>query len=360
MDAELDPKDKELLQDIQAFNREYAVSGWHLQDKLVKEDLSRIALRGSSMVSVTFQYTNWRSALLTDSEFTNVQFDQCSFIEARLRGVVFRDCVFRLASFARATLINCRFHNCKAEEWNARAAKLEDCTFDSCEDSSGVFGDATLKNCRWNECRWDNSSFYGATLQTVAIKGSNIDSVIFSEIHGSDLSFEDDTIQNCSFEDSRYGSLIFERGSVRGVTFKAFHPQAVAIRNCARMDALTVRDSIWRGPYIAGCPSVCELMIDRSKISDLVIESNQMTNFTLSRTEVSGDSRISDCLLGGWNLEQSTLRRTQIVNCTIGRYLKADGAVLDGVTLTGIAYAPDLRRSLSGVTYLNGSTELPD
>ena len=41
MDAELDPKDKALLQDIQAFNREYAVSGWHLQDKLVKEDLSR-------------------------------------------------------------------------------------------------------------------------------------------------------------------------------------------------------------------------------------------------------------------------------------------------------------------------------
>ena len=37
MDAELDPKDKALLQDIQAFNREYAVSGWHLQDKLVKE-----------------------------------------------------------------------------------------------------------------------------------------------------------------------------------------------------------------------------------------------------------------------------------------------------------------------------------
>jgi uncharacterized protein YjbI with pentapeptide repeats len=88
MDAELDPKDKALLQDIQAFNREYAVSGWHLQDKLVKEDLSRIALRGSSMVSVTFQYTNWRSALLTDSEFTKVEFDQCSFVEAKLRGVV--------------------------------------------------------------------------------------------------------------------------------------------------------------------------------------------------------------------------------------------------------------------------------
>jgi uncharacterized protein YjbI with pentapeptide repeats len=102
MDAELDPKDKALLQDIQAFNREYAVSGWHLQDKLVKEDLSRIALRGSSMVSVTFQYTNWRSALLTDSEFKKVEFDQCSFVEAKLRGVVFRDCVFRVTSFARS------------------------------------------------------------------------------------------------------------------------------------------------------------------------------------------------------------------------------------------------------------------
>jgi hypothetical protein len=100
-------------------------------------------------------------------------------------------------------------------------------------------------------------------------------------------------------------------------------------------------------------------MIDRSKMSDLVIERNQMMYFTLSRTEVSGDSRISECLLGGWDLEESTLRGTRIVNCTIGRYLKADGATLDGVTLTGIAYAADLRRSLSGLKYLNGSAKLP-
>lgn len=311
------------------------------------------------MVSVVFESTNWRSALLTDSEFTNAEFGQCSFQEARLSGVVFRDCVFRFTSFAKATLTNCQFHNCKAEQWNARAAKLEGCTFDSCEDSSGVFGDATLENCRWNECRWHNSSFYGVTFQTVAVERSTIDSVIFSDIHGSDLSFEDDILQRCSFEDSRYGSLILERGSIRGVSFRAFHPQLVAIRNCARVEVLTVRDSIWRGPSIAGCRSVCELMIDQSKMSDLVIERNQIGYFTLSGTEVAGDSRISDCLLAGWNLEKSTLRRTQIVNCTIGSYLKADDATLDGVTLTGIRYAPGLRRSLGGVKYLNGSTELP-
>jgi fluoroquinolone resistance protein len=360
MNVELDPKDKALLQDIQAFNREYAVSGWHLQDKLVQEDFSRLVLCRSSMVSVVFQYTNWRSALLTDSEFTNVEFDQCSFKEARLSGVVFRHCLFRFGSFAGATLTNCSFHNCKADQWNARAAKLKDCAFDSCEDTSGVFANATLENCRWNECRWYNSSFYGVTFQAVAVKGSSIDSVIFSDIHGSHLSFEDDIVQRCSFEDSRYGSLTLERGSVRGVTFRAFHPQAIAIRNCASMEVLTVRDSIWRGPSITGCPAVCELMIDRSQMSDLAIERNQMWYFTLSQTEVSGDSRISDCMLAGWKLENSTLRRTRIVNCTIGSYLKADGATLDGVALTDISYAPGLRRSLGGVTYLNGSTELPN
>jgi fluoroquinolone resistance protein len=358
MNAELDPKDKTLLRDIQAFNREYAASGWHLQDKLVQADLSRIVLSRSSMVSVMFQYSNWRSALVTDSEFTRVEFGQCSFQEARLSGVVFRDCVFRFASFAGATLTNCSFHNCKAEQWNARAAKLKDCTFDSCEDSSGVFGDAMLDTCRWNECRWYNSSFYGATFQTVAVKGSTIDSVIFSDIHGGDLSFDDDILQRCSFEDSRYGSLQLERGSIRGVTFRAFHPQAVAIRNCARMELLTVRDSIWKEPSIAGCPAVFELMIDQSQMCDMAIERNQMAHFTLSRTEVSGDSRISDCMVAGWNLEKSTMRRTRIANCTIGSYLKGEGATLDGVTLAGISYAPGLRRSLGGVKYLNGSAEL--
>jgi uncharacterized protein YjbI with pentapeptide repeats len=358
MITELDPKDKALLQDIQTFNREYAASGWHLREKLVKEDLSRIVLSRSSMIAVVFQYTNWRSALLTDCEFTNAEFGQGSFEEAKLRGVVFRDCVFRLTSFAGATLTNCHFHNCKAEQWNARAAKLEGCTFDSCEDSSGVFGDATLENCRWNECQWLNSSFYGVTLQAVAVKGSTIDSAIFSDIRGSELSFEEDTIQRCSFEDSRYGSLIFERASIRGVTFRAFHSEAVAIRNCAGMEALTVRDSTWSGPSIVDCPAVSELKIDRSKMNDLAIERNQMAYFTLSQTDVSGDSRISDCVLAGWNLEKSTLRRTQIMNCAIERYLKADGSTLDGVTLRGIRYAPDLRRGLGGVKYLNGSMEL--
>jgi len=358
VNGELDPTDKELLQDIQLFNRTYAASGWHIRDKVVEENLSHIFLVRSTITSAQFVNVDWKSALLTDTQFTDVEFQQAQFSEATLERVVFTNCKFVVCSFSKSRLTDCRFINCASEELNAREASFEGCTFESFVDGSGVFGSARLRGCRFEKCQLDNASFYSANLTTVAVRQSSLKNVIFADLKGSELLFEDTTVQNCSFEESRYGGLTFQRGESRGVTFKAFNPERLILQNCAYIEALAISESTGTAPTILECNAVSELSIDHSRIRNLAIERSRIEYFEMKETEVSGNSRIANCAIAGLNLEKSTLIGLQIVNCEMAIHLIADGATLDAVILSGITYAPDLKLSARGVKYLHGSTEL--
>jgi|HubBroStandDraft_1064217.scaffolds.fasta_scaffold06159_3 fluoroquinolone resistance protein len=355
--TELDPADKALLKDIQAFNQEYAAAGWHIQDKVVTEDLSRILLVRSSIASAQFLYVAWKSAILTDTHFSNVEFQQAEFAGAHLRAVTFRDCKFVVCSFAKATLTDCRFINCTSEELNARDAVFEGCQFETFADGSGVYGSASLNNCSFERSRLDNSSFYATKFNDVPLRQCELKNVIFAGIQGFGLLFEDATLFNCGFERSRYGSVTFSRGQSKGLTFNAFDSEKLAIEDCASIQALTVCDSTWTAPAIGGCPAVSELTLNRSRMKDLVIERCQIAYFEMQDTEVSGGSRIADCSIAGLNLERSSLRLLRMSNCTVAVYLIADGATMDGVVLGGLVYAPDLQFSARDVKYLNASAE---
>jgi uncharacterized protein YjbI with pentapeptide repeats len=352
---DLDDADKELLKDMLAFNRAHAAAGWHIQDRVVTEDLSHIVLLGSSMTSIVFLNVNWRSARLSDTQFTNVEFEQAQFTEATLRGVVFKDCKFVLCSFAKATLTDCQFSNCTSEDLNARDATFEGCMFQSFADNSGVYGSATLRKCAFERCRLDNSSFYSAKFNTVSLTQAALKNVVFADIQGTGLSFENAMIHNCSFEGSRYGTLTFQGGQSKGITFKAFNPESLTLRNCVKIEALNIRESTGTGTAILDCPVISELTIDHSKMKDLTLERNEIAYFEMKETEVSGNSHITGCAISGLNLERSTLIGMQMTNCTVSNYLIADGATLDRVVLDGVAYAPGLTVSTAGVKYLNGS-----
>lgn len=357
MSKKLDPKDKALLKDVQKFNLAYAAAGWHLQDKVVTEDLSRVVLYRSSMNAVQFLYVTWKSAVLTDTQFTNVEFQQSDFTGVTLRDVVFRNCKFVVCSFARAKLTNCRFIDCTSEELNARDATFEGCVFERFEDNSGVFGSATLHTCSFEQCRMDNTSFYSTKFEAVYLKQSACTNVSFADIHGTGLSFLDATIHNCSFTGSRYGSVTFEQGKSKGLTFKNFNPTTVVIQNCEQIEALSILDSTWSTAAITDCRKVSELTIDRSRMKDLTISLSLIAYFQMEETEVSGNSRIVKCSIAGLNLGKSTLRGLQMASCEVSRYLMVEGATLDGVVLSGITYAAGLKVSTEGVKYLNGSAE---
>ena len=274
---------------------------------------------------------------------------QSKFTRAVLRGVVFTDCQFLGCSFEDAKLTDCRFINCASEELNAKNANFEDCAFESFEDRSGVFVSAVLRNCRFERCRLDNTAFHRTEFDGVTLSETSLTNVIFANIRGSGLAFENATILRCALEESRFGNVRIEGGSAKSLTFKVFDAAQVRIHNCQLVEALTIRGSTWAATSIEECNAISELTIGQSRMKDLAITRNQMAYFRVEETEVSGASRIVDCRLEGLSLEKSRLVRTEMANCTLARYLVLDGATLDAVVLRGIAYAPGLEVSASGV-----------
>jgi uncharacterized protein YjbI with pentapeptide repeats len=352
---ELDARDKELLKNIDQFNQTYAASGWHIQDKDISQDLSRVLLAHSSLTSSRLLHVDLESARVFDTQFTGVEFQQAKFTSAVLESVVFTGCKFLMSSFENAKVLNCRFVNCEAKDLNAKHAAFEGCSFESFKDRSGAYDEATLGHCSFDECHLYNSSFFWLKIDSVAIHKSMLEYLVFSSIKGSNLLFEEDSFENCGFSDSRFGSLILRGGKHKGVTFKAFEASNVTIEKCASSDNLSILESKWTGVRIADCPTVSELTINHSRMQDLVIERNQMAYFEMKETTVVGRSRIADCTIDGMGLDNSRLVGLEMANCRLTRYLTLDGATFDAVVLSGITYAPALRFSAQNVAYLNGS-----
>ena len=355
MADELDARDKALLGNMDAFNREYAATGWHIRDKEIREDLSRVMLVRSSLSSVQFFHVNMELALLTDTRFEGVEFHQVKFTRAVLNGVEFADCRFDMCSFEGAKLTKCRFVRCTAEDLKTREATLEECSFDSYQDDSAVFGNASFHNCRFENARMNNSSFYSGTLNRVFVKQSELKNVVFFDIKGSELSFEEVTMFNCGFEESEYGEVTIGGGRSKGVTFYSFNPKKVTIRNCAAAEVLTIRESTWEDSAITGIHELRELTINECHMSDMTMEDNKIARLEMEDTEVSGGSRIANCSIAGLSLQRSKLTGSRMENCSLASYLLLDGATLDAVVLQGIGYAPGMDITAEGVQYLNGS-----
>jgi uncharacterized protein YjbI with pentapeptide repeats len=354
---ELDARDQELLKDIERFNQTYAAAGWHIQDKDISQDLSRILLSRSSVRSSRLLHVGLDRARVTDTQFTDVEFQQAKFTNAVLDGVVFTNCKFLMASFQNSRLTNCRFVNCESNDLNAQKATVTNSRFDSFNDTSGVYDAAVLTACEFEGCHLNNSSFFGSTLNQVSVRKSIVQYVVYSEIRGSDLLFEEDTLEDCGLGESRFGSVTIRGGQNKGVTFKAFRGGTMRIEKCVNSDRLTFLESRWDDAGIVDCVMLSELIINQSIMTNLVIERNQMSYFEMKTTTVSGKSRIADCTIDGMGLDDSRLTGLEIANCRISRYLTLNGATADAVVLNRITYAPDLRFRAEGVKYLNGSAQ---
>jgi fluoroquinolone resistance protein len=354
---ELDTRDKELLRNMDRFNQTYAAAGWHLQGRDITQNLSRILLLHSSLTSSRLLHTDLDGARVVDTQFTDVEFQQVKFTNASLDRVVFTNCKFLMTSFQNSRLTNCRFVNCESNDLNAQKASASDCQFESFNDTSGVYDGAAFTTCDFDGCHMYNSSFFGTTLNRVAIRRSMLKYVVYSEIKGSDLIFEEDMLDNCGLGKSNFGTLTIRGGQNKGLTLKLFHAGMVSVERCANADGLTVQESNWEKASIVDCAMISELTINQSHVNNFVIERNQIAYFEMKMTKVVGKSRIADCTIEGLGLDNSNLIGLEMTNCRITRYLTLDDATVDAVVLNQIAYAPDLRFSAQGIKYLNGSAQ---
>jgi uncharacterized protein YjbI with pentapeptide repeats len=353
---ELSASDKQLLTDIARFNEVYARLGWHIQDKDLDQDLTGILLMNSSLTNCRILHANLESAHVNNTQFTGVEFQQAKFTNATLRNVIFTNCKFLLSSFENGRLTDCRFENCETKDLNAKRAVFKNCSFKSFDDTSGVYDEASLTECEFDGGRMHNGSLFSTTFQSVSIRHSTLTRCVFSGIKGGDLVFEDSKLEQSGLGDSRFGALTFSGGENTAVTFKRFNAGPVSIERCAKADQLSVLESRWTGARITDCPNLSELTINKSGIVGLELEQNQMEYFEMKGTTVTGKSRIASCAIDGARLDNSRLIGLEMTNCRVSRYLTVDGVTADALVLNGIQYAPDLRFSAQGVTYLNGSS----
>ena len=356
MGEELSGSDKELLKNIASFNAFYAAGGWHIQDKDVDQDLSRIVLVNSSLTNGRILHVSLEFAHVAYTHFTGVEFHQAKFTNAVLQAVVFTNCKFLLSSFEGARLTDCVFENCETRDLNAKKAIFNQCRFKSFDDTSGVYDEASFMVCEFEGGRMHNGSFFSTTFQTTSIRNSTLMRCVFSDIKGGDLAFEEDKVEQCGLGDSTFGALTVRGGENTEVTFKRFNAGPVTIDRCTNAYVLTVLQSAWEHARITDCPNLSELTINDSRMTGFELERNRMEYFEMKKTTVSGRSRIANCVIDGAGLVDSNLIGLAMTNCHVTRYLTLDGATADAVVLEGLSYAPGLRFSAQGVTYLNGST----
>jgi uncharacterized protein YjbI with pentapeptide repeats len=353
------PVEPTLIQDPEALRRARASTGGPLRELILSLDLSHLELSGTTVSSVQALHVSWVEARISDVRFTDVVFLQCDFARAEFSNTDFVNCRFERCSFEDARLLQCRLSNVAFEGLNGRYAKFESCIFESFEDRSGVFTSATVQRCQFERCLFDNSAFYGALIGEVVLRTTTLCYVIFSGLRGSGLSFEDAVLLQCGFEDSRYGTLEIVGGVSKGLTFRAFGLQRLAIRRSERIEGLTALGCNWSSATITDCAAVAELTIERSRLQDLTLLGCQVAYLQVTDSDVSGHSRLADCRFAGLSLEDSVLHGTELANCTLSDYLALDRARFEAVVLKAMVYSPGLQVSAQGVAYLNGADRFP-
>jgi len=354
MADELDPAERAWLQDMDAFNERIASRGWHLRDKIVRENLSHIRLHNSTMDSVDIRFVEFNGASINDSQFTAVYFFQTKFEGARITGAVFTNCRFDSTSFSGAVFQDCHFVDCEAERLTARNVTFLRCTFEAFSDDSGVVGPGVFEESRFTRSALHNTGFHGMTFHSVVFEGSSLDLVIYEELKGDRLRFEASTLSQCAFGQFDFETLAFERCTIRGISLQDVHCKELNIQACESIEALSIARSTFENLVTADCPMFSEWTLRESRLMNFAVQRSHVAYWEITSSQISGDSRIAECQIAGLNLTGSALTETQFTGCDIHLYLVLNETALNGVRLNGITYG-DVRFSDAGVSYLNDS-----
>jgi uncharacterized protein YjbI with pentapeptide repeats len=331
------------LKNMEAFNASIAATGWQVSGKVIRENLAGIRLRNSVFEKVQFEGVRWRGAEISNTRFTGCEFTVTDFGGAKLTGVEFTDCVFANCVMNGAELVQCRFTRCKSENLKAREARFTKCEFDSYQDRNVVFGGSQLRECTFVASRLENPSFQVAVLERVVFRRSALRLAVFGEITGSNLLFEDTILHKSGFVDSTYGNLGMERCTVRGVTFDQFGLERVILRNSPSVAALTVERSDWKNTMIADCGQVTELTWTRSRLANWQLVRSMVAYLRVRECELSGEPVIADCEIAGLSMAGTRATGLRMERTVLHESVELQGAVFDGLRLSGVRYAEGLR-----------------
>lgn len=176
-------------------------------------------------------------------QYFDATFEQCDMAHGSFRDIEFEDCLFADCDFSAARFQNCRFNQCRFKRCNLSLA-----VFAASRLFGVTFVDSKLVGVDWTRADWpdfhkdfeltfqqcilNDSSFYGLTMQQLAIYECRVQEVDFRHGNFSAASFTQNdftgslfvqtNLSRADFSGSEGVSINVLENTLRGAKFSRF------------------------------------------------------------------------------------------------------------------------------------------
>lgn len=156
-------------------------------------DLARGALAsalplvaGRRFEGLLAEETVWRSI-----EFADCTFADTTFAKGRMENCVFRDCVLEQANLSGAYLTDLTFTGCTLRRLSIHGASCVNLRFENCVLEEVAFVDLAIRDSLFEGGTWRQVEFTDSLLVRVAMRGTAMSEVTYSQSHGPECRFEE-------------------------------------------------------------------------------------------------------------------------------------------------------------------------
>ena len=330
--GKLTDKERNLLKDVEKFNRDYGSKGVTIKNRKIKwEDqfvcngliLKNSIIKNVELVNVDLENTYIEDSIienvsisedsdLSNSTFKNVKFKNFKSINKNKRSY-FRDSIF----------IDCEFINCEYSDVSL-GKEYRNCKFNKVKEIEDVYYyDTVATDCTFTNCKLEDSSYSDGRFENVIFKDSVVRSG-FDLKYGKNIQFI-----NCIAD---FGMTATDNGKIEDVLVQnaKLDEEAnvrffgnmcnIEIRDCPKMIRLWFMKGSFNNISIINCKYPVTVF-DKIKLSNLLIRNSIVQHLRFDEADVSGDNRIENSEICGNVYSISNIRNLTITDCKFKDYI---------------------------------------
>ena len=328
--GKLTDKERDLLKNIEKFNRDYGSKGVTIKNREIDWDekfvCNGLILKNSLIKNVELVMVDLRNTYIEDSvienvsiseksdlrgsTFKNVKFKNFKCINnyalpSRLRNSIFIDCEFINCEYSYVTLgkeyRNCKFTKIKEiEEVSYYDTIVTDSIFTNCELNSG-YGDARFENVIFKD------GIVRGAFSLRNGKSKNIQFINCLTRFGISGNIENILIQNSKPNDD--AEIGFE-GDMKNII----------IKDCPEISRFIFKKGVFNNVSIINCKYPVTGFYN-VKLSNLLIKDSIVQHFKFEESDVSGENRVENSEIWGNFYDESKVRNLTIANCKFKFYV---------------------------------------
>lgn len=352
--SELEEEKRQLLSDMEKFNRAYGMSGWDLEGvQFTDENLAGIRLFDSRWENVGLENINLSGCELRNTVITGSDCYSADFSDAVMENVRFENCSLDLAVFEGARLKGCEFSGCRSDEIRMKGVTLEGCEFREHQDEAGIFDNGKFHDTVFRDSRFNETSFYSAAFEDSEFRGGGLENSYFSGSRMDSMKFTGLDADFCSFSEVTASIITFSGCGSGGISFVDSELEEIKLDSCGTVNLFSLSQVRCRRLSIAGCELISEPMFYKSVMENIDIAGTGVEFLDGAESEYTGAFNITECLLHGMNLSGSKVSGMRISSSRIENFLYISEARFEGLELEEMEYAPDLKVRADSVEYIS-------